>query len=568
MKKLTGNIAVIGLCAALSVGCTGVAFAKGSAKQTQSRPAEVKLTEAAPDEITKDETVYVLAGADGAVQKIIVSDWIKNAVGSDTLHDESALSDIENVKGDETYTLGGDGTTVWDAQGNDIYYQGSIEKELPVNLTVSYFLDGKSVTAEELAGKSGKVTIRFDYENRQYESVEIDGKQEKIYLPFVMLTGMLLDNDTFRNIEVSNGKLINDGDRTIVAGLAFPGLQENLAISRETFELPDYVEITADTEDFSFGMTVTLATNELFSAAGDIDLDSAEGLNDLLDTLTDAITQLTDGSSALYDGLCTLLDKSDELVAGIEQLAAGAKALRDGASVLDDGAATLKTKLGELSTGLSTLSSNSASLNSGATQVFTTLLSTAQAQLTASGVPVPTLTAENYAEVLGGVIASLEAVAPEAAQTVSALKASLDSYNAFYLGLCTYTAGVDTAASGAAQLTRGASDLKDGTAELKAGAATLYDGVLTLKDGMPALVEGVTQLKEGAMQLSDGLNKFNADGVEKIVELVDGDLASLSARLKATLDVSEHYRSFAGISEEMSGQVKFVYRTDEIENIR
>lgn len=562
MNKWTKRLTVIGVCAAITLGCTGVAFAeKEQPKTVENRQVETSEEE----KITKDETVYVLANADGTVQKLIVSDWIKNDLKSDTVNDQSELSDIENVKGDESYTLGGDGSTVWDAQGNDIYYQGNIEKELPVNLTVSYFLDGKSVTAEELAGKSGRVTIRFDYENRQYETVEIDGKQEKIYVPFVMLTGMLLDNDTFRNIEVSNGRLINDGDRTAVVALAFPGLQENLGIDRETLELPDSVEITADAENFSFGMTVTLATNSLFSELGDIDLSSADGLTDALTALTDAMTQLTDGSSALYDGLCTLLEKSDELVAGIDRLAAGAKAIRDGAASVDAGAATLKTKLNELSGGLGTLSESSATLNAGAAQVFTTLLSTAQSQLTASGIAVPTLTAENYAEVLGGVITSLEQISPEAAQTVAALKSSLDSYNTFYVGLCTYTAGVDSAASGAAQLAVGASDLKDGTADLKAGAATLYDGVLTLQNGAPALVSGVTQLKDGAMQLSDGLKQFSEQGVEKLTALLEDDLGALTARLKATVEVSERYRSFAGLGDDMDGQVKFIYRTDEID---
>lgn len=147
--------------------------------------------------------------------------------------------------------------TVWDAQGNDIYYQGNIQKELPVGLSVRYYLDGKSVSPEELKGKSGKVTIRFDYENRQYETVQINGVNQRIYVPFAMLTGMILDNDTFQNVQITNGKLVNDGDRTVVVGLAFPGLQENLNLSRDDLSIPDSVEITADVTNFSLGMTVT-----------------------------------------------------------------------------------------------------------------------------------------------------------------------------------------------------------------------------------------------------------------------------------------------------------------------
>ena len=733
MNNLSTKITAIALCAAIMLGGAGAAYALAGEKNEVPAKAVTTSTKAEEEkEVSKDETVYVLAGADGSVQKIIVSDWIKNALKEDSIADKSALSDIENVKGNETYTLDGSNMTVWDAEGNDIYYQGSIEKELPVAMTVSYKLDGKSISADELAGKSGKVTIRFDYENRQYETVNIDGKNEKIYVPFGMLTGMLLDSDTFRNVEVSNGKLLNDGDRTAVIGIAFPGLQENLGIDKDKVEIPDYVEITADVTDFELGMTVTIATNEIFNELDAAKIDSADGLTSSLNELTDGMQQLMDGSSALYDGLCTLLDKSGELVDGIEKLANGAKSLKDGAASLDEGAAQLQKGAADLSSGLNTLASNNASLNGGAKQVFDTLLSTATAQINAAGISVPTLTIENYADTLNSVIASLdetavynqalaqvtaaveenrplieqkvtaavreqveaqvtaavheqvstgvtaavreqvseqviqtaagmsksdyeaavsagmvsqetqndvssaieaqmqtddvkalietnttakmesdeikaavkantdaqmqtEAVqktisdnvelqvkqaisenmasdevqakltaASEGAKSIIALKTSLDSYNAFYLGLLTYTGGVASAADGAATLASGAADLKNGTAQLKDGAAALYDGILQLKNGTPALVDGVSQLKDGAMQLSDGLKKFNEEGIQKIVDLIDGDLDNVVARLRATVDVSKNYRNFSSISDGMDGQVQFIYRTDEI----
>ena len=733
MNNLSTKITAIALCAAIMLGGAGAAYAlAGEKNEVPAKAVTTSMKAEEEKEVSKDETVYVLAGADGSVQKIIVSDWIKNALKEDSIADKSALSDIENVKGNETYTLDGSNMTVWDAEGNDIYYQGSIEKELPVAMTVSYKFDGKSISADELAGKSGKVTIRFDYENRQYETVNIDGKNEKIYVPFGMLTGMLLDSDTFRNVEVSNGKLLNDGDRTAVIGIAFPGLQENLGIDKDKVEIPDYVEITADVTDFELGMTVTIATNEIFNELDAAKIDSADGLTSSLNELTDGMQQLMDGSSALYDGLCTLLDKSGELVTGIETLANGAKSLKDGAASLDEGAAQLQKGAADLSSGLNTLASNNASLNGGAKQVFDTLLSTATAQINAAGISVPTLTIENYADTLNSVIASLdetavynqalaqvtaaveenrplieqkvtaavreqveaqvtatvheqvstgvtaavreqvseqviqtaagmsksdyeaavsagmvsqetqndvssaieaqmqtddvkalietnttakmesdeikaavkantdaqmqtEAVqktisdnvelqvkqaisenmasdevqakltaASEGAKSIIALKTSLDSYNAFYLGLLTYTGGVASAADGAATLASGAADLKNGTAQLKDGAAALYDGILQLKNGTPALVDGVSQLKDGAMQLSDGLKKFNEEGIQKIVDLIDGDLDNVVARLRATVDVSKNYRNFSSISDGMDGQVQFIYRTDEI----
>lgn len=725
-KKVTKIIAIC-LCAVLCLGGAGVAFAQTGSKQESAQPTAAQKAADLQQKISKDETVYVLAGADGSVQKIIVSDWLKNELGSASLTDKSGLSNIENVKGDESYSINGDNMTVWDAQGNDIYYQGDIQKELPVGLTVRYTLNGKTVSPEQLKGQSGKVTIRFDYENRQYETVQINGQNQRIYVPFAMLTGMILDNDTFRNVTVTNGKLVNDGDRTVVVGLAFPGLQENLNLSRDQLSIPSSVEITADVTDFSLGMTVTLACNDLFSQLGDVDLGSLDAAGSL-NKLTNAMDQLLNGSSALYDGLTTLLDKSGELAAGVEELAQGAAAIKAGADSLDEGAAELKAGLSDLSEGLNKLSANSAALNGGAEQVFNSLLETATAQIRAKGLTVPDLTIENYAEELNKLIKSLDETtvyenaltqvtaavekqrplitqkvtaavrqeveakvtaavkteattaaqaqvaenvirtatrmtkkdydaavaagqipqatqdavnaaiqaqlsdpdvqkqinatveaqmasetvkitikaqtdaqmktekvqaaisqnvelqvkkaiaenmasdevqkqlqaASEGSKTLIALKASLDDYNAFYLGLLDYTAGVDEAAEGSDELYAGAGDLKDGTAELRAGAAKLYAGVLQLKDGTPALVSGVTQLKNGAMQLSEGLQQLNKEGIQKLTKLLQDDLGDLTARVQATIDVSRDYRSFSGISDDASGQVKFIYRTDEI----
>ena len=678
MNNITKKLLALGLCAALGVGHVLAAGVPQSerrvvrASQTATQTTQTTTTR----EAGKDEAVYVLAGADGSVQKIIVSDWLSNALGGE---------------------LSGDATVV-DAQGNDIYTQEDVQKELPVDMTISYKLNGQTVTPDDLAGKSGKVTIRFDYENRQYEMVEINGKQEKIYVPFAMLTGMMLDNDCFSNVEVSNGKLVNDGNHTIVVGLAFPGLQENLGVDRDKLDIPDYVEISADVTDFSFGMTITVATNELFNEVDGDKLDDVEGETGSLNELTDAMDQLMDGSSALYDGLCTLLEKSDELVDGVNQLAEGTKTLRDGAVSVDDGAAQLKSGAAELSSGLDTLSAGSSSLNAGATQVFNTLLATATTQIRAAGVEVTDLTISNYADVLTTLINSLdkenvyagvlakvtagveenrttieakvkeqaltsvtdavtaqvqatvtEAVVSEATglyvedynaaveagqiseeqqgnitaaieeqmagdnvkqqidaavetqiaalveqavqkqitdtmasadvqaqlaaayasadtgvETLTTLKTSLDSYNTFYQGLQQYTSGVDKAASGASTLSSGAATLKSGTEQLKSGAATLYDGVLTLKNNMPSLIDGVTQLRDGSMELSDGLKEFNEQGIQKIVELVDGDLEGIVDRIQATIDVSKSYHSFSDSASDIAGQVNFIYRTEEI----
>lgn len=725
------------LCVALVVSSVAITASALSGKQTHEPAAPATTSAADPQaEAVKDETVYVIAGADGSVEKIIVSDWLKNSLQSDSLSDESELLNVENVKGNESYQTDGDNVRVWDAQGNDIYYRGDIQKELPVDMRISYTLDGEQISPDALAGQSGHVVIRFDYQNNQFETVDIDGKKETIYVPFAMLTGILLDTDRFANVEVSNGKLINDGDHTAVIGLAFPGLQSNLGVAKETLNLPDYVEISADVTDFEMANTLTVATNSLFSQLDTAKLSSADSLSESLGQLTDALTKLTDGSSTLYDGLCTLLEKSNTLVSGVDRLATGAESLKSGASAVNSGASQLQQGAAALSSGLDTLRANNDSLNGGARQVFNSLLATANSQIAAAGLSIPALTIDNYADTLNSAITSLdenavyqaalaqvtaaveanrptiqqkvtaavkeqvtaqvtaavqeqvtaqvtaavrEAVAAqvipvatngamtkesydaavaagaidaetqtaieaaidaqmatdevalriaqntaaqmktdavqqtiaanvnaqmqtqavkdtiaanvetqvqkaisenmasdavqsqlqaasEGAKSLIALKASLDSYNSFYLGLRSYTAGVADAAAGASELKSGAGSLQSGAAQLQQGAGSLYDGIQKVKDGTPALLSGITQLRDGAMTLRDGLKDFKEQGVQKLLDAFGDNLDGLAARVSATVEVSRHYQSFAGISEDMTGEVKFIYRTDAIKN--
>lgn len=618
MKKSFIKHMSIVLCALIAAGgVTAAAYSLGktdSEKQVTAPTAADTASSKEDEKLSKDETVYVLAGADGSVKKIIVSDWIKNALGTGSINDKSELDGITNVKGDEGYTMNGDNLKVWDAAGNDIYYRGNINKDIPVNLTVSYTLDGKNISAEELKGKNGKVTIRFGYENKQYETVKIDGKDEKIYVPFAMLTGVLLDNDVFTNVTVSNGKYINDGDRTAVIGIALPGMAENLALTGENAELiPSYVEITADVKNFELGNTVTVATNEIFNAIDTDNFDSLDSLTDSVDSLADAVRQLTDGSSKLYDGICTLLTKSQTLVAGIDSLAAGAEQLKAGTGSLKSGADALKSGTAELVSGLGELTDNNEALKAGSKKVFNTLLTAASTELKNSELIENDLTIENYSLTLDGVVSALDAkkaavyaqlgvetdeqytalvsqvkagyaagVVPaekytavmtaaagvdkinEGKTSVTGLKTQLDEYNTFYIGIKDYTDGASKAEAGAKKLDDGAGELVTGAKKLDAGVEELYKGIITMKDGTPALVTGVTELKNGAMQLKDGLKEFSSKGVDKLVEAAHGDVAGLVTRFKATVDVSKDYKSFSGITDEMDGNVKFIYRTDAV----
>lgn len=572
MSKTAKRILAACLAVILVCGSAGATVLAMSIKNNNIVTASATATEdtkpaASEDEsqkIAKDETIYVMANSDGSVNKIIVSDWIKNKLGADSINDVSGVKDILNLKGDEGYTMGSDNAKVWDAKGSDIYYQGSIEKDLPVGLKVSYKLDGKDVSADEIAGKSGKVTIRFDYENKQSQDVTIDGKQEKIYVPYVMLTGMLLDNDVFTNVNVTNGKIVNDGQRTAVIGLALPGLQEDLNLNKDVMEVPDYVEITADAKDFKFGMTATIATNEVFNK---VDMSSVNSLGDLdssVGALNAGMKELLDGSSSLYEGLDTLLKKSGQLVTGINSLEKGGLKLKTGAQGLAAGSTELEAGTKELSDGLAALNQSSASLQAGVKQLVDGSFAQVTAGLTSAGVPCPALTISNYTQILDGLLASPQ-LNESQKSAIRVQKGNLDSAAALYNGIVAYTNGVGKSATGAAKAEVGAVKVKSGSAELNAGMTELYAGILTLKNSTPALISGVTDLKNGSFQLSEGLKKFNSEGIQKLVSAVDGDVKGLITRAKATAEVSKSYKTFTGLDKDMDGEVRFIYRTDSIE---
>ena len=770
-KLLSAAMSVMILCggvgtAAFTAGAQSAGATQPAAVQTEKKDDAKKSGDAA-SKYNKKETVYVIADAHGKPEKVIVSNWIQNTEKAQKLADKTDLKDIEVLKGDNSYTIDEDHSCEWDAEGGDIYYKGTGSTALPVGVSLTYELDGKQVAPDDLAGKSGRLKIKIDYSNREYRKEKINGKEEKIYVPFVMLTGMMLDNEKAENISVSNGKVVNDGTHTFVVGFALPGMQETLQLDSDTLDIPSSVEITADVKEFELATTLTVATNDMFNSVDVDKLDSKyKELDEKLDKLVSATNELLDGSSQLYNGLSTLLDKSGELIDGVDRLYDGSKQIKDGtegmkdgaaalgagaaqldggvvrlkdgmsqvddgaaalgegAAQLDDGVAQLQGYLAQLSGGLNTISENSGLLTGGAKQVFDTFLSAANTQIAAAGLEAPELTVGNYDAVLTQLIDSLsdenaralaertaretvtaavesqrelirqgvenavrkqvtEAVLASAGypmtaeeydaaaaagqlpetlqaqvsaavgaqmpamqntidakteeqiaavieqnmssetvqtqieegvkkagggrQSLEALKTQLDSYNTFYNGILSYTAGVDQASGGARDildgttalkngsgsladgatrladgtgtLRNGAAELKNGSGELSDGAKRLSDGAVQLDDGMgalfdgvtqlknatPSLIEGITKLTDGSMQLSEGMKRYKEEGIDKLKEAADGDIKTLVERIKAISKVSKSYNNYSGISDGAEGKVDFIFKTAGIE---
>lgn len=320
----------------------------------------------------KDESVYLISDANGNVNKTIVVDHLKNKDKKDTLEDASNLSDIENVKGKEKFTQSGDKLT-WQAGGKDIYYQGTATAEPPVTQKVTYYLDGKEISPEDLAGKSGKVKIRFDYTNTTSYTEKVNGEKQTVSVPFAAVTGLVL-GDGFENIEVTNGKAEVSDSSSVVLGYALPGLKDSLGIKDGELDgdvnIPEYMEMTADVENFSMPAAMTFVVNASDYVSTD-GIDTSD-LDDMINDLKDASTQLQDGSKTLAegtdtlsDGLSTLQSKLGTFASGVGTLQSGLKTYTDGVSTLSGGLNTLNSNVPTLSNGITTLNSSAKSLNDG-----------------------------------------------------------------------------------------------------------------------------------------------------------------------------------------------------------
>ena len=433
----------------------------------------------------KDESVYLISDANGNVNKTIVVDHLKNKDKKDTLEDASNLSDIENVKGKEKFTQSGDKLT-WQAGGKDIYYQGTATEEPPVTQKVTYYLDGKEISPEDLAGKSGKVKICFDYTNTTSYTETVNGEKQTVSVPFAAITGLVL-GDGFENIEVTNGKAEVSDSSSVVLGYALPGLKDSLGIKDKDLDgdvnIPEYMEMTADVKNFSMPAAMTFVVNASDYVSTD-GIDTSD-LDDMINDLKDASTQLQDGSKTLAEGTDTLADGLSTLQSKLGTFASGVGTLQSGLKTYTDGVSTLSGGLNTLGNSTGALVSGADKLNSGAGQL-------------ASG------------------------------------SATLKD------GLKTYT-------NGASQLNTGLNQLNDSTGSLATGVTSLNDGAKTLSDGINAANKGAAGVSAGVAQLKTSIDtaKTGADSltagakqVDKGVDKLKQSLSDMPETIKARINQS------------------------------
>lgn len=313
---------------------------------------------------TKDETVYTNAKSNGEQYQTIVTDHLINEEDEKLLKDMTNLLNIENTSGDEKFTQDGE-SLVWEADSNDIYYKGETDQELPVKLNIKYELDGKEISSDEIAGKSGKVKITISFENKEEHEVQINGKTEKMYTPFVVATGTYINNDNNKNIEVTNGKAIDDGSKTMVVGLTFPGMQESLNIDKNTLEIPTSIEITMETTNFEMNNIINYTTPKLIE---DSELDIFSKLDDIyskVETLQSASKQIENGAKTLSDGTTTYVEKSEEFNQALNKFSDGVSSANTSYSRIDAGIKNLNSSVPDLTSGTKSLSDNLGAVNNG-----------------------------------------------------------------------------------------------------------------------------------------------------------------------------------------------------------
>lgn len=510
-------------------------------------------------EVTKEETVYATLGADGSVNDVIVSDWLKNSGSADGVTDYSILQDIVNMKGDEKFTQNGEELS-WDTSDQDIYYQGKTDAEMPVGMKITYELDGKEMKPEELAGKSGKLTMRIQYTNKAKQKITADGEKTTIYTPFLMATGMILPVEKFSNITIDNGSVVSEGDNDIVVAYGMPGLSESLGLEdldlgevdldtkKITDKLTDSVTITADVKDFSMGTTYTVATSELFGKVDAEEIEDAGDLEEKLDEITDAAEKLVDGSDTLQDGLATLDDKFDDYAdaigtvnKGVKSLNSGARKLKKGTNVYTKGTDKLLKGVGTYVDGSKKLSKGIKSYTSGAGKISDALgkmnSSTAnfpkQYNAFSSGINtfvnsvVKLLSEENMKQLTDGT-SSLKKGVKQVDDGVKAVQSGVGTVNSTVKKL-QKTEELDQCVAGLKQMKQ----QYTGLAESASDAATKKQYTQ-----MAAALEGAIQYIEGGEQVAAGLDAATngkADGE------ADGngaaDLALALAQIQAATDV-------------------------------
>ncbi len=484
--------------------------------------------------IQKDETVYVTLNQQGEVKERIVSDWIHSNEKNIEIHDKSILQNIKNVKGEEKPNGIGEDLT-WKLDGYDIYYRGTTDKKLPIDINVKYFLDGKEIKPEDLAGKSGEVKIKIDFKNNESHMVNIKGKERKIYTLFSTVTIVDLPIDNFKNVKISSGKMISDGNNQIVTFICLPGMKESLNLENSALELKENLEITAQVENFEMGPIMITGTPEIpdmeeFKSASSLE-DLIKGINDI----QDASTKLTQGTGRLFSGQKALADNMALLTGGVNKLGVGALGLSNGMIKLGDGVNTAQGGALQVADGIKAFEEGTTKFGVGAQQFGLGSLDFAT----------------NSKAFADGAVK----VADGADKLVIGSKGIADGANKLFEGTNTVTTKMEALSQGLDTMVGSTGKLQQGQKQVIDGAEQSLKGIDKLKKGKEAEVKSTGVLIAG-IEAIQGIVKLlgKIPGTGEIAENLNKGLENEKSGLVALKDGGNEY--LQGLNELEQGIAK------------
>ena len=546
--------------------------------------------------LSKEETVYANLSASGKIKNITVSEHLINDEKLSKINDYSKLTNIKNINGDETF-ISDNNKLTWESNGNDIYYQGSTDKELPVSTKIKYYLDGKEISKKDLKGKKGHVKIEVKYINNL--SNKVNGKT--LYTPFVVATETIIPTKGNTNVTVTNGKVISTGVNYAVTGLTSPGLYDSLNIS--SLQNLDKITIEYDTDKYKSSPIYSVVTSKI------VDDEDFSKLNDASNVFNQ-VNQLVNGSKQILNGSKSLLDGTNELKNGTEKLNNGASSLNSGINSAYDGANQIKTALDSSINQLN--NDNSDALDQ---EKLNYIQSQAVNQATLTDEQKNYISANAISEVKknptyiyinNNYQAGLEQVAPLGITDATINICANQPVDVNYQAVCSNTSlkdlisakqmlnimegtasqtAVKTAESVAVETTKKVSTsvasqvanqvkltAKDSTVTslnlLSQNVGKLRDGLGTIKNGANELVNGTndlnngtTKLNNGANDLYQGITKFNNSGINKIDDLVNNKIKNKLGDVKELKKLSDNYTSFGSKDNSCKGNTKFILVT-------
>lgn len=550
---------------------------------------------------TKDETVYSNLNSKGQKYQTIVTTHLINENDEKILKDLTTLLNIENTSGNENFKKEGE-ELIWEANSNDIYYKGETNKSLPIDIKITYVLDGKEIEPEKIAGKDGKVKITIQLENKEIKEVEINGKKEKMYIPFTVACGTSISNEKNKNIEVKNAKIIDDGSKTMVAGITFPGLKESL--KTDVIEIPETIEIEMDSKEFEMNNIIMYAmpinTEEL-------DLDIFSKIDELytkVEDLKTASNQIEEGAKTLSEGIQTANTGANQIQAEVGKAINNLKV--DNSNALDE--ATL-AMIEQQAAGGATLTQEQINM----------IIASADSGIDAQANYIKEQYIQNAKEIArataiqSAVQAKLqtkEAVKQGAIAAAKAGNPSLDDATALAIGeqvasnintdltdaeKATIIAGADSGieaqrsqieAKGIASAKQIAEQTAVKTAQETAQTAAkatsrqiaiqvgntvkreaikkVISQMTELNNGLNQLSNGLEQLDIGSTTLAEGTHEFNESGINAIYNYVNNNVKNISVRAEKIQELAENYTTFTKTSEENKGKVKFITIVDSL----